>query len=195
MHIEKGGNISMTEEKRLQRMIEKDLEEYERVWKQFSYDTDEMDALFRMLISHYIDKINGFAEDIEVICDYEKAGEKIEIYQKNIALLIERMKLFAQNGYKNEGLLELYLKQEKERDSIAVEMDFTAVRLHIGMLQDISEMEREEIIQNLGEIEEICSLPLKRKKKWDRLRKYIVWISGKDVKIAMKLLPLFLKII
>ena len=105
----------MTEEKKLQRMIEKDLEEYERVWKQFSYDVDEMETLFRMLISHYIHKINGFAEDIEVICDYEKAGEKIEVYRKNISLLVERIKLFQQNGYKNEGLLELYLKQEKEK--------------------------------------------------------------------------------
>ena len=41
-----------------------------------------METLFRMLISHYIHKINGFAEDIEVICDYEKAGEKIEVYRQ-----------------------------------------------------------------------------------------------------------------
>ena len=184
----------MTEEKKLQRMIEKDLEEYERVWKQFSYDVDEMETLFRMLISHYIHKINGFAEDIEVICDYEKAGEKIEVYRKNISLLVERIKLFQQNGYKNEGLLELYLKQEKEKDMIAVETDFTAVRLNIGMMKEISPMEKEEIMEKLAMIEEICSLPLKRKKKWDKLREYIVWISGKDVKIAMKLLPLFLKI-
>ena len=55
-------------------------------------------------------------------------------------------------------------------------------------------MTHEEIMEKLAMIEEICSLPLTRKKKWDKLREYIVWISGKDVKIAMKLLPLFLKI-
>lgn len=104
------------------------------------------------------------------------------------------MKLFQQNHYSNDGLLDLYLKQEKEKDVIVTEMDFTAVRLSIGMMEGISSIEKEEVIEKLGEIEEICSLPLTRKKKWDKLRQYVVWISGKDVKIAMKLLPLFLKI-
>ena len=69
-----------------------------------------------------------------------------------------------------------------------------SVRLSIGMMEEISSIEKEEVIEKLGEIEEICSLPLTRKRKWDKLRQYIVWISGKDVKIALKVLPLFLKI-
>ena len=107
----------MTEEKKLQRMIEKDLEEYERVWKQFSYDVDEMETLFRMLISHYIHKINGFAEDIEVICDYEKAGEKIEVYRKNISLLVERIKLFLDRKELYEAKLYIMLELGNFKDT------------------------------------------------------------------------------
>ena len=88
----------------------------------------------------------------------------------------------------------MYLEQERAKDTIITEMDFTAVRLSIGMMEEISSIEKEEVIVKLGEIEEICSLPLTRKRKWDKLRQYIVWISGKDVKIALKVLPLFLKI-
>ncbi|MEY8321616.1 hypothetical protein AAK894_11120 [Lachnospiraceae bacterium 46-61] len=184
----------MKEQQNLQEMIQKDFEYYNIVWTQFYNDKDAMEALFLMLISHYIDKINGFAEDIEVLSAYQKIEQQVEICRKNISLLIERIKLFQQNHYSNDGLLDLYLKQEKEKDIIITEMDFTAVRLSIGMMEGISSIEKEEVIEKLGEIEEICSLPLTRKKKWDKLRQYVVWISGKDVKIAMKLLPLFLKI-
>ena len=173
----------MKKQQNLQEMIQKDFEQYNIVWTQFYNDKDAMEALFLMLISHYIDKINGFAEDIEVLSAYQKIEQQVEICRKNISLLIERMKLFQQNHYSND-----------EKDVIIIEMDFTAVRLSIGIMEGISSIEKEEVIEKLGEIEEICSLPLTRKKKWDKLRQYVVWISGKDVKIAMKLLPLFLKI-
>ena len=33
-----------------------------------------------------------------------------------------------------------------------------------------------------------------KKEKWEELRKHLVWLSGKDVTVAMKLLPLFFRI-
>ena len=32
------------------------------------------------------------------------------------------------------------------------------------------------------------------KEKWEEMRKHLVWLSGKDVAVAMKLLPLFFRI-
>ena len=87
----------MVEEKNLQQMIEQDLEQCEIVWTQFYDNKETMEALFLMLISHYIDKINGFAENIEVLNGCEKVSQQIEICRRNILLLIERIKLFQQN--------------------------------------------------------------------------------------------------
>lgn len=188
------GAIDMVEEKELQDMIENDFAQYEIVWTQYYNDKDIVEALFLMLIGHYIDRINGFAEDIEVLSGYETIEQQVEVCRKNILLLIERMKLFQKNNYSNDGLLDLYVKQENEKDIITVEMDFTATKLSISLMEGIPSLEKEEIVRKLGEMEQICNLPLTRKRKWDKLRQYVVWISGKDVKIAMKLLPLFLKI-
>lgn len=192
--ILRGEGKFMIEEKNLQQMIEEDLEQCEIVWTQFYDNKETMESLFLMLISHYIDRINGFAENIEVLNGWEKVSQQIEICRRNILLLIERIKLFQQNGYSNEGLLDLYLKQEREKEIITIETDFSAVHLSISMMNELSSTEKEEIIQKLEEIEEICSLPITRKRQWDKLRQYVVWISGKDVRVAMKLLPLFLKI-
>lgn len=188
------GAIDVVEEKELQDMIENDFAQYEIVWTQYYNDKDIVEALFLMLIGHYIDRINGFAEDIEVLSGYETIEQQVEVCRKNILLLIERMKLFQKNNYSNDGLLDLYVKQENEKDIITVEMDFTATKLSISLMEGIPSLEKEEIVRKLGEMEQICNLPLTRKRKWDKLRQYVVWISGKDVKIAMKLLPLFLKI-
>ncbi len=61
--ILRGEGKFMTEEKNLQQMIEEDLEQCEIVWTQFYDNKESMEALFLMLISHYIDRINGFAEN------------------------------------------------------------------------------------------------------------------------------------
>ena len=118
--ILRGEGKFMTEEKNLQQMIEEDLEQCEIVWTQFYDNKESMEALFLMLISHYIDRINGFAENIEVLNGWEKVSQQIEICRRNILLLIERIKLFQQNGYSNEGLLDLYLKQEREKEIICL---------------------------------------------------------------------------
>ena len=133
----------MKEKQDLQEMMQKDFEQYNIVWTQFYNDKDAMEALFLMLLSHYVDKINSFAEDIEVLSTYQEIEQQVEICRRNISLLIERMKLFQQNQYSNDGLLDLYLKQEKEKDIIVTEMDFTAVRLSIGMMEGISSIEKE----------------------------------------------------
>ena len=135
----------MTEEKEVQQMIEEDFAQYEIVWTQFYNDKETMEALFLMLINHYIDKVNGFAEGIEVLSAYQTIEQQVETCRKNISLLIERMKLFQQNNYSNDGLFDLYLEQERAKDTIITEMDFTAVRLSIGMMEEISSIEKEEV--------------------------------------------------
>ena len=37
-------------------------------------------------------------------------------------------------------------------------------------------------------------LPMDKKERWEMLREHLVWLSGKDVAVAMKILPLFFRI-
>ena len=61
-------------------------------------------------------------------------------------------------------------------------------------MSDISPNEREEIIMKIDDIESIVSSVTTKKNKWYALRPYIVWASGKEVNIAMLILPLIMKI-
>ena len=81
----------------------------------------------------------------------------------------------------------------QDRQELDYEADFTSVRLDLGLME-ISRSEREDIIRHLDEMEEICSQVMTKKEKWEALREHLVWLSGKDVAVAMKLLPLFFRI-
>ena len=64
-------------------------------------------------------------------------------------------------------------------------------------LEDLASLslgEREEIMEHMDAMEMICSRVMTQKEKWEALREHLVWLSGKDVTVAMKLLPLFFRI-
>ena len=43
-------------------------------------------------------------------------------------------------------------------------------------------------------METICAQVTPKKERWEMLREHLVWLSGKDVTVAMKILPLFFRI-
>ena len=181
----------MQEEKNLKQMIEEDLLHCQTVWEAYSHDKEKMGELFRLLLLHYEGEIDGFDEDLCVIQNREDSADMAAVYRKNISRLMERMEAFRENGYSNEGLMEYYIR--KEQKEINFFADFTTVRIALGMEQ-IPLLEKEEIMEKLDEMEEICAQVVPRSKKWESLREYLIWLSEKDVNIAMQILPLFFRI-
>lgn len=182
----------MTEEKNIRVMVDEDILHGETVWDASSYDSDAMEGLFQLLLEHYTEEIDGFTKGLRVIQPYEDTAKRAEICRENVHTLLERLKGFRENGYSNEGLMEYYI--QRERQEVDLDADFTSVRLEIGMLEGLSHAEREDIISHLDEMEMICARVMTKTEKWESMREHMVWLSGKDVTVAMKLLPLFFRI-
>ncbi|MDD3393179.1 MAG: hypothetical protein PHG19_00870 [Anaerotignum sp.] len=174
------------------RKLDEDIDRSHETWDAYSYDEEKMSVLFRFLIRTYKDKVEGFCDGLKVNQPYEEPALQAEAYRENIKKMLERLEGFRQNGYQNEGLLEYYLQQEQ--NDVSMEVDFTQLRLEFGFMQNISNCEKDEIIEKLEEMEEICSRVLLKRPKWELMRKYLIWLSGKDVDIALKILPIFFKI-
>ena len=120
-------------------------------------------------------------------------AERGSAYHRAMQLIqMERLKGFRENGCSNEGLMEYYMR--KDRQELNFEADFFSVRMDIGMMECISRGERDDIMYHLDEMEEICARVMTKKEKWEELRSHMVWLSGKDVTVVMKLLPLFFRI-
>ena len=73
----------MPEEKDIRTMIDEDIDRVERVWEASSYDSDALEELFRLLLEHYAERIEGFTKRLKVIQPYEDiadmAGERADI--------------------------------------------------------------------------------------------------------------------
>jgi len=182
----------MTEEKDIRTVVDEDIAHAEAVWEASSYDSEAMEALFGLLMEHHKDEIDGFVKGLRVIQTYEGTADMAEVYRENVKTMGERLKGFRENGYSNEGLMEYYMM--RDRQELNFEADFFSVRMDIGMMEGISRGEREDIMRHLDEMEEICARVITKKEKWEDLRSHLVWLSGKDVAVAMKLLPLFFRI-
>ncbi|MBQ2924339.1 MAG: hypothetical protein IJA25_06000 [Anaerotignum sp.] len=182
----------MTEEKDVYMVVEEDIAHAEAVWEASSYDGEAMECLFYRLMEHYGDQVDGFTKGLRVIQSDEDTAEKAEVYRENVKIMLERLKGFQENGCSNEGLMEYYML--RDRQELNYEADFFSVRMDIGLMECISRGEREDIMRHLDEMEEICARVVTKKEKWNEMRKHLVWLSGKDVSVAMKLLPLFFRI-
>ena len=182
----------MPEEKDIRTMIDEDIDRVERVWEASSYDSEALEGLFRLLLEHYAERIEGFTKGLKVIQPYEDIADMAENYRENVRTLLERMKLFRENAYSNEGLMEYSIA--KEHEELNFNADFTTVRLEIGMMQGLSLAEREDIMVHLDAMETICAQVMPKKERWEMLREHLVWLSGKEVTVAMKILPLFFRI-
>lgn len=181
----------MQETKDLRQMVDQDLEYCQIVWQDYAHDWEQLTALFFLLLQHYHDVIEGFDEGLCVIQNREPSAELAEICRRNIKIMMERLSAFRENGYSNEGLMEYYIR--KEQHEIDFQANFTTVRMQLGLLK-LPTKEMEEIMQKLDEMEEICAQTVPRSRKWEALREYLVWLSGKTVDVSMLILPLFFRI-
>ena len=180
----------MCEEKNIRQMVDEDIAHCQAVWAEYAHDREKMAELFGELLQRYDEKIEGFHQDLWVIQNRESSADGAAIYRHNIRLLMDRLEGFRENGYSNEGLMEYYISREQRQ--IDVTADFTSVRLAFGMRQ-MAPLEKEEIMERLDEMEEICAKPVPKGKKWEMLRGHLVWLSGKDVETALQILPLFFR--
>ncbi|MGL4790790.1 MAG: hypothetical protein ACRCW1_05205 [Anaerotignaceae bacterium] len=176
----------------LKRNIDEDLMYCKDIWKKYSYDPEKMEELFTAMIFKYESIIEGFSQDMEVISPFDtkiKAGEAI---RRNVDRIIKTFEIVKAQGYKDNCLKEYYLKQGVKGK--VLDLNFNEVRVIFNEDFHISHMEKKEILNKIDEIEEICISVDTKKNKWDKLRPYVVWSTGKDADTAIIILSLILKI-
>lgn len=172
----------------LKRMINKDIELCREEWDNYSFDWERMGRLFEKMINRYIGIIDGFDKDLNVISGYEKKNTSGDTYRNNISIIIKRLEAFRDNGYKNEGL---HKETNKDFNISRYDMEaFNEARMVLDASESLTEADKAEVSQKLDEIEGICSSNDEPTEKWNRLRPYVLWLSGKNLVITSQIMPL-----
>lgn len=177
------------EDLELKRMVEEDIQFLKEQWNRFSADKEQLEAVFSRLYMRYSEKIEQFVKGLRVLSPYDDPHEFTWMYRNNIQIMGKRLEAFRENGYKNEGLAALYNKEgvfEKE----AFIRVLNEARYHIQELETVSKREKDLVFEKIDAIEKIYDMPITKAEKWDMLRPYVLWASGKRLEIAREILPL-----
>ena len=182
----------MAEEKRWQDCLSTDLIRCKQALKNDAFDVEKMESLSNEMLLRYGEATEGFDEGMEVISTYENQAATAFALGKNIGLIVERLSIIQKEGYRPDGLTRFYLSDGVE----GRRYDYSFLEVRKLILEDAAwnEYEKNELLDKIDEIETICQDLDTKKNKWNRLRPFVVWCAGKDVKAAMLLLSLIQKI-
>lgn len=176
----------------LKRMVNKDIEFCRSEWDNYSFDWERMGRLFETMMTKYTGVIDGFDSGLKVISGYEKKNMSGDTYRDNLQIIIKRLEDFRDNGYKNDGL-----HKEDYRDFNITRYDmekFNEIRKLLDDSDRLSKKEKAEISEKLDGIEGICASNEMPSQKWERLRPYVIWLSGKNLVTASQIMPLMMMI-
>lgn len=182
----------MVNENDLNLVVDEDILYCKSVWSKYSHDAEQMERLFNTMLFKYVDVIEGFADGMEVISAYEEKAKIAEALRNNVDLIIKRLEIIKALGYKCQSLRDYYLSEDVK--GCVVNVGFNEARRYFSESTQIGIIEKKEITDKIDEIEEICISVETKRGKWDKLRPYVIWTSGKDVEIAMLILALIQKI-
>ena len=172
--------------------IDEDLLTLKDTWKRDCFDTEKLENLFNAMIFKYNEKIEGFSKNLGVISPYDSRIKHGEALRNNFKTIIKRLEIIKNQNYDPDGLREYYLKEGVEGKEI--KMDFNEARKFFEESEVLSRFEKNEISSKVDEIEEICVSIEPKKEKWNKLRPFVIWASGKDADTALLVLSLIQRI-
>lgn len=172
----------------LKRMVNGDIEYCKKEWEDYSFDWERMGELFEKMIYKYTGVIDDFDKGMKVISSYEKKNKSGDTYRENVSLIINRLERFRDNGFKNEGLNN---EINPEHNIMFYDKsEFDEARLFFERSVYLNDEQKSDAVEKLDEIEEICSSGIQPTEKWDKLRPYIMWLTGKNLIVVSHILPL-----
>ncbi|MCI8341724.1 MAG: hypothetical protein HFE62_00700 [Firmicutes bacterium] len=172
--------------------IAKDIVYLNDVYTKFSYDSEIMEKAFNTVFFKYSGKIQGFESGMDVISVFDKKTKMAESLRKNIQLVIKRLEIYQNSGFREECLYEHYLKEGVQGETLNI--SFQEARKILYEKEGMSASEKKEIEEKLDEVEQIYESVDAKKNKWNRMRPILMWLSGKDVDTGLTFLALIQKI-
>lgn len=78
--------------------------------------------------------------------------------------------------------------------NVNLNVTFEQVRSQIKDMTSLTDEQTNEVLAKVDEIEDVVNGNGNKKSKWEKIKPVLVWLADKSFDVAMKLLPLLLKI-
>lgn len=176
--------------------------------KQFFEDIDELDKIikseneiemkeeYNKLIARYSKVIPDFSNnmdgyDIKHEYFFDVSGESLK---KNLKSIFEKMNTcsnlnFVNINFKNDKEGPLFQITNNNQNSMEVNLTFEQLKQKAESITSVSDKEIDEILEKINEIENICKSNERKTKKWEKVKRIIIWLMDKGVDVAIQLIP------
>lgn len=167
--------------------LKSDIQIYKDIWEKYSHDKDKIEDLFNQILYKYFDEIDGLSDGLKVVSAYEEKTKLADVYRNNVKILLKRLEIFNND----EMAFADSMKQQRAYDyKKKIKEEFFNTRFEINQNDKVSFAEKNEVLDKLDEMEQISLMNELKERRWERLRPYILWVSGKKLGIAVKIINL-----
>jgi hypothetical protein len=120
---------------------------------------------------------------------------------RNLQLVYAKLLSFRAAGYsslqidKQGPYIQIDNKNSNENtNSFSINITFEGVIKQIEDMTSLTAKETDEIIGKINELESLINNGENKKRKWDKIKPFLLWVADKSVDVGIVLLPLLLKI-
>ena len=161
------GNAEFSEEEKL--------EVYRNITSKYNnYVPNFSDGLYGYYKgSNFFDDVRGDS----LIQNLKNIREKMNTYKNlNFPNLVQENKTNPMLQINNNNVMEVNLTFEQLKD-------------RVENITSVNDKEIDEILDKINEIEEICKSNDRKTKKWEKIKKILVWIMDKGIDVAIQVIP------
>lgn len=123
---------------------------------------------------------------IEIVIALEELVDKYKTSIEGIDIGIDRGRVW---NYSKKDLENLKDRLIRYRNDNIAELMFSSVRRYLDK-STVLDSKKKEVQNILDEIEDIYNEKNSKEEKWEKLKKYLLWVSNQDVKIATKIISI-----
>ncbi len=179
--------------------------------KQFIKDTEELKSiiddfdnigpstlnpLYDSLIAKYSKIVPDFSDNIE---GYRKSDgfffpvERVSL-KKNIKNIYEKMMVCVRLNFINIKFADVsnipfFQINNNNQNTMEVNLTFEQLKDRVENITSVNNEEIDEILEKINEIEDICKSNDRKTKKWEKIKKILVWIMDKGIDVAIQVIP------
>ena len=135
----------------------------------FIYEYTSKDSLKHNLINMQR-KIEGYLQDFSLVAIPTKKENTFNFYNEN----------------KNANTNNV---------QVQIEIDFEVIEKNISEMESLTNEETAEALRILEELKEIYKSKENRKSKWEKTKKFFLWLSDKSVDVAIAFIPIINQIL
>lgn len=123
--------------------------------------------------------------------------------KSNLSIMKSKLEGYLQNFYisqapsqsKNVNIYNSNTNNNSNSNNIEIELNFDNIADKISNSESLTKEQTDEALKILQELKDIYNSKDSKKNKWEKSKKFLLWLADKSVDVAISYFPIILEIL